>query len=79
MTIEGIYPYYLRTSTTTDGTGYPTLEASKTALRHLLAREQGKGHNVVEQKGGRWVTHQLPTGSVTMWIEDEAGNTIRLG
>jgi hypothetical protein len=78
MPIEEIERYYLRTTTTTDGTPYPNLDAAKTALRFLLTREQGLGHNTVEQRDGRWISHQLPTGSVTIWIEDERGNTVRL-
>ena len=76
--IHGIYPFYLRTTTTTEGTGYPTLEGAREALRRLLTMAQSRGHHTVEQPDGRWVSHQQPSGSVTIWIEDEAGHTVRL-
>ena len=50
MSVEEIERYYLRISTTTDGTPYPNLDAAKAALRFLLTQEQGLGHNTVEQK-----------------------------
>jgi hypothetical protein len=78
MPIEEIERYYLRTPTTTDATPYPNLDAAKAALRYLFTREQGLGHNTAEQRDGRWISHQLPTGSVTIWIEDEDGTTVPL-
>jgi hypothetical protein len=78
MAIQGIYPYHLRTTTTGDSVGYPTLDAAKTALKQLIAREQGQHHNVSEQTSGRWISHQQPTGSVIFWIEDDTGNTVRV-
>jgi hypothetical protein len=78
MAIQGIYPYYLRTTTTADGTGYPTLDTAKAALKQLITLEQGRRHNVSEQANGRWISHQQPTGSVVFWIEDDTGNTVRV-
>jgi hypothetical protein len=78
MSIEEIERCYLHTSTTTDGTPYPNLDAAKAALRFLLTREQGLGHNTIEQHDGRWISHQMPTGSVTIWIEDERANVVRM-
>jgi hypothetical protein len=78
MPIEEIDRHYLRTSTTLDGTPYPNLLAARAALRFLLTQEQGKGHQTIEQANGRWISHQQPTGSVTIWIEDERGQTARL-
>jgi hypothetical protein len=78
MTIEGIHPYYLRATTTHEGTGYPSLEAPRAALRFLLTQEQGKGGQTVEQKEGKWIVHQQPSGSVVIWLQDEAGRTVRL-
>jgi hypothetical protein len=78
MTIQGIHPYHLRTTTTSDSVGYPTLDAAKAALKQLIAREQGQRHNVSEQPDGRWISHQQPTGSVVFWIEDDIGNTVRV-
>jgi hypothetical protein len=77
MQIEG-RPFYLRTTTGTDGVGYNTLDDAKAALRTLIALEVERGNHVEEQKDGRWVSHQKPIGSVAMWIETEDGATIRL-
>jgi hypothetical protein len=76
--IQGIYAYHLRTTTTTDSVGYPTLVAAKAALKHLVAREQGHGANVICQPDGPWISYQKPTGSVTFWIEDDTGNAVSI-
>jgi hypothetical protein len=78
MPIEGIHPYYLRTSDTTEGTGYPTLDTARAALRFLITRQQGLGNTATEQRDGRWLIQQRPTGSITIWLEDEGGVTVRL-
>jgi hypothetical protein len=77
MPIEG-NPFYLRTAAGTDGVGYNTLDDAKAALRTLIALETERGSRVEEQKDGRWISHQEPTGSVAMWIETEYGATIPL-
>jgi len=76
--IEGIHAYYLRTSNTTDGTGYHTIDDARTALRTLVRLERDRGHAVEEQPDGRWVSHQQPTGSISFWLEDDGENTVRL-
>ena len=74
---EGL-PYYLRTSVGTDGVGYNTLDQAKAALKTLIGLEIERGNHVVEQKDHRWISHQKPHGSVTMWVETEAGTVVAL-
>lgn len=72
-------PFYLRTTTGIHGVGYNTLDEAKAALRTLIGLEIERGSHVEEQKDGRWISHQRPQGSATMWIETEEGATLRLG
>jgi hypothetical protein len=74
---EGL-PYYLRTSVGTDGVGYNTLDQAKAALKTLIGLEIERGNHVVEQKDHKWISHQKPHGSVTMWVETEAGTVVAL-
>ena len=76
--VKDAIPYFLRTTKGTDSVGYNNLSEAKTALRTLIALEIEHGHHVVEEKDGRWISHQKPTGTAHIWIESEDGRTIHL-
>ena len=78
MEIDNIHPYYLRTSKTPDGKGYPNLAEARLALDNLVNALSVDATSVTEQPDGKWVIRYGSTGSVTVWIEDDKGATAHL-
>ena len=78
MEFANVHPYYLRTSTTPDGKGYPNLAEARLALDNLVNALSVDATSVTEQPDGKWVIRYGPTGSVTVWIEDDKGATVPL-
>jgi hypothetical protein len=78
MEFDDIHPYYLRTSANPDGKGYPTLEEARLALDNLVNAQSIDASSVTEEPDGKWVIRYGSTGSVTVWIEDDKGATVRL-
>jgi hypothetical protein len=78
MEFDNIHPYYLRTSTTPNGKGYPNLAEARLALDNLVNALSVDATSVTEQPDGKWVIRHGSTGSVTVWIEDDKGATVHL-
>jgi hypothetical protein len=78
MEFDNIHPYYLRTSTTPEGKGYPSLPAARVALDNLVNAQSVDASSVTEQPDGKWVIRHGSAGSVKVWIEDDKGAPVRL-
>jgi hypothetical protein len=77
MTIEEVSARcYLRT--TTGYKPYNSIVEGRQALRTLLDLERKRGHEVALQKDGKWLSKQLPTGSMMIWLADEDDKVIPL-
>jgi hypothetical protein len=78
MEFDNIHRYYLRTSTTPDGKGYPTLADAQVALDNLVNAQSVDASSVTEEPDGKWVIRHGSAGSLKVWIEDDRGATVRL-
>ncbi len=78
MEFDNNHPYYLRTSTTPDFKGYPTLAEARLALDNLINAQSIDANSVTEEPDGKWVIRHGSTGSVKIWIEDDKLETVRL-
>jgi hypothetical protein len=78
MEFDNIHPYYLRTSTTLEGKGYPNLAQARVALDNLVNAQSVDASSVTEEPDGKWVIRHGSAGSVKVWIEDDKGATVRL-
>ena len=78
MEFANVHPYYLRTSTSPDAKGHPNLADARLALDNLVNALSVDATSVTEQPDGKWVIRYGSTGSVTVWIEDDTGATVRL-
>jgi hypothetical protein len=65
------FPYYLRTSTTKDFKGYPSLAEARLALDNLINAESVDATSVTEEPDGKWVIRHGSQGSVKVWIEND--------
>jgi hypothetical protein len=72
------HPYFLRTTTAPDGTGYATLDEARLAMDNLINRQSESALSVIEQGDGKWLIRQSPKASLKIWIEDANGDTVRL-
>jgi hypothetical protein len=78
MEFDNIHRYFLRTSTTPDLKGYPTLADARLALDDLVNAQSVDASSVTEEPDGKWVIRHGSTGSSKVWIEDDKGATVRL-
>jgi hypothetical protein len=78
MKFANIHPYYLRTSTTLEGKGYPNLAGARLALDNLINAQSADATSVTEQPDGKWVIRHGSARSLKVWIEDDRGATVRL-
>jgi len=77
MTIEDVSARcYLRT--TLGHKAYNSVAEGKQAVKTLLDLERQRGHEVTLQKDGKWLSKQLPTGSMTIWLATEDDEVIPL-
>jgi hypothetical protein len=72
------YPYYLRTSTTPDLKGYPSLAEARLALDDLINAQSIDASSVTEEPDGKWVIRHGSALCVKVWIEDDKLTTVRL-
>ena len=63
MEFDNIHRYYLRTSTTPDGKGYPTLADARVALDNLVNAQSVDASSVTEEPNGKWVIRHGSAGS----------------
>jgi hypothetical protein len=78
MEFDNIHPYYLRTSTSPDFKGYPTLAEARLALDNLINAQSVDASSVTEEPDGKWVIRHGSAGRVKVWIEDDKLATVRL-
>jgi hypothetical protein len=72
------FPYYLRTSTTKDFKGCPSLAEARLALDNLINAESIDATSVTEEPDGKWVIRHGSEGSVKVWIENDKLETVPL-
>ncbi len=72
------FPYYLRTSTTKDFKGYPSLAEARLALDNLINAESTDATSVTEEPDGKWVIRRGSKGSLKVWIESDKLETVPL-
>jgi hypothetical protein len=65
------FPYYLRTSTTKDFKGYPSLAEARLALDNLINAKSIDATSVTEEPDGKWVIRHGSEGGVKVWIESD--------
>jgi hypothetical protein len=70
------FPYYLRTSTTPDFKGYPSLVEARLALDNLINAESVDASSVTEEPDGKWVIRHGSAHSVKVWIENDKLETV---
>ena len=73
-----MHRYYLRTSTTAERKGYPSLPEAQVELDNLVNAQSVDASSVTEEPDGKWVIRHGSAGSVKVWIEDDKGATVRL-
>ena len=78
MEFANVHPYYLRTSTTPEGKGYPNLAEARLALDNLINSESIDATSVTEEPDGKWVIRHGSEGSVKVWIENDKLETVPL-
>ena len=78
MELDNIHRYYLRTSTTPERKGYPSLPEAQVELDNLVNAQSVDASSVTEEPDGKWVIRHGSAGSVKVWIEDDKGATVRL-
>jgi hypothetical protein len=78
MEAEKNHPYYLRSSTTPDFQGYPTLAGARLALDNTINAQSIDASSVTEEPDGKWVIRYGSTRSVKLWIENDNHETVRL-
>jgi hypothetical protein len=72
------FRYYLRTSTSPDFKGYPSLADARLALDNLINAESVDATSVTEKPDGKWVIRHGSEGSVKVWIENDKLETVPL-
>jgi hypothetical protein len=78
MEFDNIHRYYLRTSTTPERKGYPSLPEAQVELDNLVNAQSVDASSVTEEPDGKWVIRHGSAVSVKVWIEDDKGATVRL-
>jgi hypothetical protein len=72
------FPYYLRTSTTRDFKGYPSLAEARFALDNLINAESVDASSVTEEPDGKWVIRRGSADHMKAWIENDKFETVRV-